>query len=306
MILAIISPIPDLERFATQSRMHMVLAEYLDHYDDRYLNFYKYRRSIGEYVIMDNGAHEHDMPMSMPRLMELAVELQPSEIILPDVQRNRAATVAATALAIRWLEDNPHVYDAAGKPALQIVPQGENMTEWISCRYDLLLAVKRFLHTCNLSESRRRPVIGIAKHNQDTVIGGVERCVSVCIAGIDQTDIHMLGWPRELNVIPRIARNFPQVRSVDTARPIAFAKHGLVIGRDTIMPQPNDPDYPDRGDAYFTEEVPTALREAAMANIGAFNNAATGLLTQQATVPHPRRRERPTGPGHRVPLPDQE
>lgn len=258
MKVAFITPIPDLDRFATQSKVHLVLAEHLD--DERYLSFYKYRRSVGDYVILDNGAHEHDEPLPMQELMMRAIELGPNELILPDVQRESAKTQVATSKALIWLRRNRDAWGAATSPKLQIVPQGKTMDEWTRCRDVQLSAVA----DCGF----RSPVIGIAKHHQDLIAGGLQRLVASCAYGNGLNSVHLLGWPRELYAVREIKLMFDSaVRSIDTARPFTFAKQGY---QAPIAIDHKSQRYPSRDVEYFTDPVEVELRELAFSNIAWF------------------------------------
>lgn len=259
MKLALITPIPDLERFATLSKIHLVLPEHFD--DDRYLQFYKYRRSVGDYVIMDNGAHEHAGPLPISELMMRAAELGPNEIVLPDVQRDKRATIIATNNALAWIRQNPESYDAAGRPNLMVVPQGTTMDEWSSCR-------DAIYHTWDHldMQPRRYPVIGIAKHHEDLITGGISRLVASCRVHpqIKDCQIHLLGWPRRLHVVKEVRHMYPEVRSIDTARAYTFAKMEVPIDRP---PDPKSARYPDRDAEFFTDAIPEHQRILARSNV---------------------------------------
>lgn len=85
MEFCVISPTAGLERYATLSKTHLVLAhEYerdveLDSID--YRKFYLKRREAGDFIILDNGAYEAGHPFFSRRLIQ---ELQPQVVVLPD------------------------------------------------------------------------------------------------------------------------------------------------------------------------------------------------------------------------------
>lgn len=272
MKLALITPIPELDRFATLSKVHLVLPEHFD--DDRYLQFYKYRRSVGDYVIMDNGAHEHAGPLPISELMMRAVELGPNEIVLPDVQRDAQATLAATSSALEWLTRNTKAYDAAGRPRLHIVPQGTSMDEWSGCRDALFHLTRNFLAgTSGVVPLPRYPIVGIAKHHEDLITGGITRLVASCRVHpeINKSQIHLLGWPRRLYAVKEVQQMYPEVRSVDTARPFTFAKMEVPVDRP---PDPKSARYPERDVEYFTDAIPEDQRFLARANVNWFMEMA--------------------------------
>lgn len=265
MRLALICPIPDLELFAVRSRIHLVLPEYLT--DKVYFNFYKHRREIGDYLILDNGAHEHDGPLPMSDLVMWANELRANEIVLPDVQRDTKATVRATRAALDWLDVSRPAFEEAGSPVMMIVPQGKTMQEWTSCRWAMLKAVHEFMG------GRKYPVIGIAKHHEDLIIGGVRRLVADTCSWHSRASIHMLGWPRDLNSIAFTELDYPMIRSIDTARPLVFAKEQMSPASEHL-PDPNSRKYPSRDSEFFTDAIPGQDRGLAYRNIAWFAQRA--------------------------------
>ena len=76
----IITPTPYLERFASQSAMHLVLAHLVDE-DEEYAKFYAGR---SEYKIMDNGAFELGESYAPDKLVELGKKCGAQAIVLPD------------------------------------------------------------------------------------------------------------------------------------------------------------------------------------------------------------------------------
>jgi hypothetical protein len=76
----IITPTSYLEKYASQSSMHLVLAHLVDT-DEKYANFYSNRN---EYKIMDNSAFELGESYSPEKLIELAKKCKANAIVLPD------------------------------------------------------------------------------------------------------------------------------------------------------------------------------------------------------------------------------
>lgn len=76
----IITPTEYLERYASQSNMHLVLAHLVDT-DEKYAQFYAGRT---EFKIMDNGAFELGESYAPDRLLELAAKCKADVIVLPD------------------------------------------------------------------------------------------------------------------------------------------------------------------------------------------------------------------------------
>lgn len=82
-----ITPKPFLERYATRSTTHMVLAQ-LAARDQEYFNFYKARGEAGDVLIMDNGAYEGEQ-MGHQDLLEVALSMDNIELlVIPDTPNN--------------------------------------------------------------------------------------------------------------------------------------------------------------------------------------------------------------------------
>lgn len=81
MQYCIICPTRWLDKFAVQSKCHLVLAQHMN--DRAYLEFYKRRLADGDTVILDNGAYEDQMP-DFKTYLEAIKELKPTYCVLPD------------------------------------------------------------------------------------------------------------------------------------------------------------------------------------------------------------------------------
>src|SRR3954470_19702963 len=81
MKFAVICPITGLYRFATLSKVHLVLAQIGD---QRYMDFYKKRREDGDLIILDNGAYEGGESISDTQLLNAIEFYNPQWIVCPD------------------------------------------------------------------------------------------------------------------------------------------------------------------------------------------------------------------------------
>lgn len=118
----IITPTAYLERFASQSTMHLVLAHLVDE-DEVYANFYASR---DEFKIMDNGAFELGESYDPTKLIELGSKCKADAIVLPDYPFEPASkTVGASAAMIDPVKD-------AGFQTM-FVPQSrtDDVEDWI-------------------------------------------------------------------------------------------------------------------------------------------------------------------------------
>ena len=118
----IITPTAYLEKYASQSSMHLVLAHLVDE-DETYASFYASRK---EFKIMDNGAFELGESYDPTKLIELATKCKADAIVLPDYPFQPASkTVGASSLMIDAVKD-------AGFKTM-FVPQSEkgDLEDWI-------------------------------------------------------------------------------------------------------------------------------------------------------------------------------
>ncbi len=118
----IITPTSYLEKYASQSSMHLVLAHLVDT-DDTYSNFYAGR---SEFKIMDNGAFELGESYEPSKLIELGHKCKANAIVLPDYPFQPSGKTVAAAEALI-----PQVRSAGFKT--MFVPQSEtgNWLDWV-------------------------------------------------------------------------------------------------------------------------------------------------------------------------------
>jgi len=118
----IITPTPYLEQYASQSKMHLVLAHLVDT-DEEYANFYAGR---DEFKIMDNGAFELGESYAPEKLIDLAHKCNADAIVLPDYPFQPAEKTIRAALEL-----GPLVQDAGFHT--MFVPQSEigELEDWI-------------------------------------------------------------------------------------------------------------------------------------------------------------------------------
>lgn len=110
----IITPTAYLEKYASQSSMHLILAHLVDT-DAAYAQFYADRHE-DELKIMDNGAFELGQSYDPEKLIDLAIKCKADAIVLPDYPgQTQDKTIQA---AIDWA---PRIREAGFKT--MFVPQ---------------------------------------------------------------------------------------------------------------------------------------------------------------------------------------
>lgn len=121
----IIAPTAYLEKYASQSHFHLVLAHLVDT-DDTYANFYAKMSKRGDFIICDNGAFELGESYAPTQLIQLGIKCQADAIVLPDYPFQPASkTVEASQALIDPVKD-------AGFKTM-FVPQSEkgDVEDWI-------------------------------------------------------------------------------------------------------------------------------------------------------------------------------
>ncbi len=271
MRTALIPPVPDLDRYATGTGIHLLLSHLFK--KDGYVEYYRERSEAGDYVILDNSAHEFAMGNKISRLLDEAERVEADEVVIPDVLFDAKATVEAARHSLRWLETprGRRAFARSGRPRFMYVPQGEDRQAWAWCLKQLLS-----LHDTADAEYVE-PVIGISKDYYYWQ-GGIQSLIRTHIAHLRASrpkvlDLHILGWPTDLWQTASIAREFPWVRSTDSAKPFVYAKNDVLL-----EPGGKVPDYPRRDKRYFDEPIPYELDEIVRRNVAVFEAAATDCL----------------------------
>jgi hypothetical protein len=255
--IAIIPPVSLLETYGPAGdAYHLCLSNEVLKYPD-YVNFYRSRSEQGDYVILDNSAHEQLQGQSVTQLLLAARGINPSEIVLPDRLFFGDDTLERSAEAYGILRSEIPTANLMG------VPQGRTVDEWTSCLYGL-----KFLGV---------NTIGISKDYEvwDGGLLGLVHTVLRC--GFNPESIHLLGWGRDLWKLTELAH---LVRGVDSAKPIVYAMGGIQLPE--VITSKNAPTYPKRRSNYFedggpyTEEFHKLVRD----NIWSFRRAANSAYTR--------------------------
>jgi hypothetical protein len=170
----------------------------------KYFEFFKEQGKRGKYLILDNGAAE-GFKYSMPHLLELADKINVSEIVLPDVIKDKNAT-----LEVAW---EGFLASVCWTGKLMLVPQGKDLTEWIQC-YDKM--------------SLWYPIdtIGIPKWlSLDRPQARAEAAIYVNVTG-GKRKVHFLGFNGDLEYVQLVNNWYPDfVRGIDSCYPWLCAKY---------------------------------------------------------------------------------
>ena len=183
----------------------MFLAQYFD--DPEYANMADMLRCQGAFMILDNGVAEGvDLPWD--RVAYIAREFKFDEVILPDVLKRSVPTINSIRDAIRGRAIYPI--------NRMLVPQGASWTEWNQC-------LDFMIHNFEFS------TIGIPKHLGD-LYGGRRKAIDTAFSySKGRHHIHLLGLHHnpavEIGELKQ-AQYWNEVRSLDSAAPLAWAQRG--------------------------------------------------------------------------------
>lgn len=216
--LAHIVPVAHLEQTA-KNHYHMCLA-HLVLANENYAQFYKKMSLQGKYVLMDNGAAEHEQ-LSLDQMLKAIELVQPTEVVLMDTLSDGKSTYKKTIESLEFYKDLRIKFMA--------VPQGATLEEWKTSAEQLVV-----LDGVNS--------IGVSKFltvtTQDAYIrfDACKHLEAVFDKYGDTKEVHLLGndtGPHEANMI--FAR-FDFVRGCDTALSYLFAQRGDEMKRRSKRP----------------------------------------------------------------------
>lgn len=197
---------------------HMCLAHLIGK-DKEYTEFYKTMcADPDKYVIMDNGLIEGD-PRPIEELVEKALMIGATEIILPDVFKDTEATLEAACYAMEYLE----AYGRDLPFKVMAVPQGSTIEEWLYCAEQM---IEWDIDCLGI------PKVLVAINGRDGRLDALQRLGNK-LRGLD---IHLLGcWTNalELTLIAKAEYEgiIRPIRGVDSALAYYYTKEGLLLNQ---------------------------------------------------------------------------
>lgn len=199
---------------------HMCLGHLIDRPGmEEYTEFYASEADKKKYIIMDNGLIEGE-PLPVDELINNALSIGASEIIMPDVLGDKNATLRAIEQAFKIADEIP----GFSSLNIMLVPQGETIEEWVDCAGQLI---------CNYSS--RKFILGVpkvlCKHNSR----GREAALKALVERYPVArhyKCHLLGChesPLEITMLDAEYQRetIPQIRSVDSAIAFVFTRAGI-------------------------------------------------------------------------------
>jgi hypothetical protein len=249
---AIIAPSQLLPKYAVTG-YHLALCHLVDS-DSVYGAFYVEAAARGDFIILDNSAHE--LGEGLTSAMERASDLiQPTEVVLPDRLFNAEDTVD-------FARDQIGDFSTLA-PRVMGVPQGTTIPEWNACCAELI--------------SLGVDTIGISKDYENWEGGLIDRVRSVWELSLRTWNpkisaIHMLGWGRQLWQLGQLtnlqAKGPIPIRGVDSGKPLVYAWGGIDLSQN------GTPKYPKRVPHFFDlgeDDIPMNL---ALKNVNQFRTVA--------------------------------
>lgn len=238
MQVAIITPTPLLSEFASRSKYHLTLATNILE-DPDYEKFYRYRASVGDYVMLDNCAYELGAAISDAQLKLCIKSTNPTAMFLPDVRFDSKATLERVRAAIPIFKDM-HI-------ELLAVPQGNTLDDVLYC-YDELVKIPE--------------IDGFGIYEEIGEVTGVGRRADFLKLLQDTGRVspsrvyHCLGMEEDVEQIKRLAA-FPWVMGVDSAKPIVYGIHGVALSQaGPLVPYPHRPkDYFSHSNVQFRSTI---------------------------------------------------
>ena len=252
MRACLIVPVPDLRTYVDRGATHHLMLAHL--WDiPGYVNFYAERAELGDYIMIDNGAKELGVGLGLNELLGMAKQVGAKEVVLSDVRYEGPATEQRGWEQLQWLttHEGSCDYELAGRPRIQMVPQGRTPTDWYACLINLLTAYD-WCRDSMPGRPMEEPVIAVAYHYEHMFEGGLRFLLDT--PEVRGRDVHLLGWARALRPLRGLAEEYGNLRSVDSSRPIVYGKGGLTC--TSGWPDYNPMPYPGRDPNYFTESIP--------------------------------------------------
>ncbi len=255
MDLCVIPPFSHLRQFP--QRRHLVLSHLLQY--KPYRDYYEERRQVGDYLILDNSAHENGLGEGPGKLLLQVQTLMPQEVVVPDCLEDSERTIDLAFQAVdSW-------YGSGGRmqtinPRLMYVPQGESPRLWHSC-----LEAQLYTHYRAVQRGAQKVcTIGISK-DYSMWEGGLRKLLfdARTLLFQDWVEVHLLGSGHDFWTAAALGREF-KIRSVDTAKPFVWAMYDLKMYPEhfrlpaTLPPRPRD---------YFFQELSEMQLDLAKENV---------------------------------------
>ena len=192
---------------------HLCLAHLMG--DKEYARFFKEQSRKGRFVMMDNGVVETGVPMQMNELIDLAIQWDVWEVILPDAINDMDQTILRGAKGMFDYFRLRHKMNFDFH--LAAVPQGDTKEEWVACVKEMLTWPIR--------------TIGISRFVMKYYNSRLEALNAVPELIASDKQIHLLGCPGDPDEMFQIRCAFPgRIRGVDSGIAAMYTQEGMYMG----------------------------------------------------------------------------
>lgn len=225
MKVAIIAPLKYLQ-FVDRADIAFALTQFVNN-DQSYRDFYK---DTQKYTILDNGAAEMGKSADELQVIEAMKKINADEVWAPDELYNSKNTIHRTKL---FLENMPN--NLIKRTTVALIPQGNSISQWITCYKQLLRLAEEYLSTY---------VICMSKYSCRCFGGGsISKSRIKCIQYLlkqqlidNGTKYHLAGAGAE--ILQEIAhmRQYPFIRSIDSNIAVKMGIHRRLLGRNNKEP----------------------------------------------------------------------
>ena len=214
MEVYVIAPIHNLELMNLGDRIFVLSHLYIKY--EFYRDFVQDQKKKGKYITLDNSAAERSL-VTEDTLIEICHELVPDEVIAPDVLFDKNKTISN----YKTFRDRMKTEGLLDKIKIFFCPQGNTMTEWMSCfefavldpDIEVIGFSKIAIPKCFLGENQDDQGIKEARHLAYDYVKSI---------GLLIKPIHCLGQgdPSEFKYY-----DHPMMRSTDSVYPVLAAKY---------------------------------------------------------------------------------
>jgi len=235
MEMYIIPPLAHPELMDLGDRYFCLAHHYLQ--NESYANHFKeLRKKEGVFITLDNGAAEHSL-VTEDILLGIVSELEPDEVISPDVLFDKDQTLAnLDSFILKMFQRG--LFE---KTKLFGCPQGENEDEWLECYIQMLNNPN--ISVIGLSKIAV-PKCFLNKKNDE----GIKEARHKCIKYLSDNDlirkpIHFLGMgnPTEFTIYDN-----PFLRSTDSCYTVLAAINDVDFSTGNFKRIPTTNDYFER------------------------------------------------------------
>ena len=216
---ATIVPRPHLDE--TKNDDIFLALSFIAKSDPEYLLFFKERAAEGKFVILDNSTIEGGTPDNFGDVLNIAIRMRASEIVLPDYFQDSRRTLEAASEGLAYVKANSGYH---GK--CMLAPKGTTAKEWATCAYAALKIDG--VDTIGLSY-RYTKMFG----QRGLVAYGMED--ELIKTG---KSLHFLGCDIDPHIEITSNAQKNRIRSVDSSFAALYTKKGIRLSEETVRANP--------------------------------------------------------------------